>query len=317
MRISSIARKHGQNTRETCCQRTLAFTIVELMVSMAIIGLLVAVTVPAVQQSREAVRRAQCASQLKQLGLAIHNYESTWRTFPLHDWDTSFLVHILPELELGSMLQGVDPYDRRPGMRAGIGALASITVPLFQCPSDSSDVRGGTNYVGNFGWGYQVFNESNGVIVNHIRPLRFSEVTDGLSQTALLSECVMGNHPNSHRLSKVWRTPYRLGGASQLDQFMTLCRQTSNQNSPSEYRGRFWTSSFSDTIYTHTLYPNDVSCVNAGDPSIGIYSASSLHPGGVQLLLCDGHLRFVSTQIDLKLWRAIGTRNGGESLSEF
>jgi prepilin-type processing-associated H-X9-DG protein len=256
---------------------------------------------------------------MKQVVLAIHNYEATWRCFPQHDWDTSFLVHILPEIDQAVVLDKINPYAVFDPLNpiSDRERLGALTIPLYQCPSDPSHVRGGTNYMGNFGYGYQQSNSANGVIVNLFKPLRFANVTDGLSHTALLSECVRGSSESAHRLSKVWRTPYALHEPDQLEQFMALCRLTAESDPPRRFRGGDWVNSVPATIYTHTLYPNDVSCGNAGNGTLGIYSAASLHPGGVNLVFCDGHASFIQTAIDLHVWRAIGTRHGGESVSEF
>lgn len=300
------------------CQR--AFTIVELLVSLAVIGILLSLLLPAVQRVRETARRSQCLSQMKQVVLAVHHYEAAWNSFPQHDWDASFLVHILPEIEQAAILEKFNPYEAFDPLNPNTGrnGLAVLTVPLYQCPSDPSHVQGGTNYVGNFGYGYQQFDSANGVIVNHMKPLRFADVTDGMSQTALLSECVQGNREYAHRLSKIWRTPYALQEANQLPQFATLCRETANSGAlPFSFRGGGWIESVPNAIYTHTLYPNDVSCMNAGSGTLGIFSAASLHSGGVNLVFCDGHASFIQTAIDLPVWRAIGTRHGGESVSEF
>lgn len=297
-----------------------AFTLVELLVSLAVIGILLALLLPAVQRVRETARRSQCLSQMKQVVLAVHHYEATWNSFPQHDWDTSFLVHILPEIEQAAILDKFNPYGAFNPLNsnAGRNGLAFLTIPLYQCPSDPSHVKGGTNYVGNFGYGYQQFDAANGVIVNHMKPLRFTDVTDGLSQTALLSECIQGSREHAHRLSKIWKTPYALQGVDQLPQFETLCRETANSGAPPfSFRGGGWIESVPNAIYTHTLYPNDVSCLNAGNGTLGIFSAASLHPGGVNLIFCDGHASFIQTAIDLNVWRAIGTRHGGESVSDF
>ncbi|RLS54158.1 MAG: DUF1559 domain-containing protein [Planctomycetota bacterium] len=201
--------------------------------------------------------------------------------------------------------------------KRGAGQLRQ-TISLYQCPSDPSQRVGAANYAGNFGYGYQKFGSANGVIVNLNQPLRFSDVTDGMSQTALISECLKGSRDNPNRLSRIWRTPYALQGADQLDQFMTLCRMTAASGPlPTSLRVISWVDSLPATMYTHTLYPNDVSCRNRGNGATGIFSATSSHPGGVNLLFCDGHVSFIPTAIDLAVWRSIGTRHGGESVTGF
>ena len=113
MAVSSVQRDAKQSPNSCwslISRKSSAFTVAELLVAIAIIGVLLSLLIPAVQQTREAARRSQCVSQMKQIGLAIHNYETLWRSFPQHDLNTSYLVHILPQLEMGSILNRYNPY---------------------------------------------------------------------------------------------------------------------------------------------------------------------------------------------------------------
>lgn len=279
-----------------------AFTIVELIVSISIIAVLVAVTLPAVQQAREAARRVQCVSHLKQIGLAIHNYEATHGCVPLHVWDGSFLVSILPHIDQATLLEKYDSVPYRNG-------LSSHLIPLFHCPSDSgaADIAVATNSVGNFGYGYQRYG-FNGVFGNRFSPVRFAEITDGLSNVSAVSECLSDG---DDLRSRIYQTPYRLTDPDQLESFMHLCRQSAGLNGVStSVRGRFWSQPIPQSSYDHTLYPNDVSCSNHDLYMSGAMSASSQHPGGVNVLYVDGHVSFVATSIDLDVWRSMGDRQG-------
>lgn len=282
------------------CRR--GFTLVELTVAIAVIGLLVSLSLPAVQQAREASRRASCVSRLNQIGLAIHNYEERHQCVPFQSLDGSFLVTMLPDLDQGSLHS---QYAVRPSYRG----LEQVNVPLYHCPSDNGALSYPiTNYVGNFGHGFQK-NGFNGIFGNRLMPIRFSEITDGTSNVAAVSECLANG---SDRRSKVFRTPFPLIAPDQLDQFMHLCRQSAEQGlTTSRTRGSPWIWPVPFASYDHTMFPNDVSCANDRLYMSGTMSASSYHPGGVNVLYVDGHVAFVATQIDLEVWRAIGDRQGG------
>lgn len=310
-------------------KRCLAFTLVELLVVLAVIGLLVALLLPAVQQAREAARRTQCRSHLHQFGVALHNYQSTYQMFPAGAMrNLSLHVSLLPYVDqqaLYDKFRAENPDDQFYDAY-WINFMATHRIPLFHCPSDpwgdvaveGQHVDGtllsvyGTNYVGNYGTGVQTYGY-NGLFRYH-NPVKPAEVTDGLSNTAMMSEWLVGTD-RSELARSVWRTPYYLLAPDQLEQFAHLCRNTALSNPSGGYRkGGAWTSGFMyETGYNHVLFPNDASCTNFGRSREGGYSASSLHYGMVHLLAADGHVRSISANLDLKVWRALGSRDGSES----
>lgn len=304
-------------TLRSVTARASGFTIVELLVSISLLAVLVALVLPAVQSAREAARRTQCQSQLKQFGLAIHQYEAVYRCVPQHlqfGGNKSVFVSMLPYLGEGALFEKFD----RVHLRLGIGRLRPA---IYTCPSDPdcSAWLYRTSYVANRGHSFLRYGTRNGVFVDRFRPVRLLEITDGLSSTAGISECI---GPSSWK-SFLYETPVRYTDESQLESLIVACRDIAASRPPSRMRmgegmrmGAGW-SNDEECIYDHTLYPNDVSCSNDWNYQEGIMSAGSFHPSGVQLLLMDGHVRFVSSGIDLDVWRNLGDRNGGVGVQEF
>lgn len=297
-------------------------TLIELLVAMAIIAVLVALFVPAVQQVRETARRSQCISNLKQIGLAIHAYESTHRVLPPGGANAfSMHVFLLPYIGQRPLYNEVD-FSHYSNARAD--NLTSARVPLYTCPSDGwKQIPSGvvaTNYAGNFGTGVQRFGYNG--LFRHLTPLggwpggpvRMSDVRDGLSNTAAVSEILVADG-SPHRLRVYWYTPRALTRPEELDAFADLCASLRPpQASANRYaRGTPW--SFGDvgaTMYNHVLTPGSNNCVNDDSVQDGAYSAASLHPGGVNVLFGDGRVRMNSNSVDRAVWSAIGSRNGGE-----
>lgn len=295
-----------------------AFTLVELLVALSIVGLLIALLLPAVQSAREASRRTQCASHLRQLGIAIHNYEEQWSCYPANSFVVSTHVRLLPWLGYAALANQYDPWDFADPYNSGASRLARHRIPVFQCPSDPHNAnRPATlNYVGCLGTGHwdTESQQTGGILSPGF--VRARDVTDGLSQTVAMSELLVGNGTSDRRRA-VWRTPYALA-AGDMAQFTHFCRDVTATADPDRdgTRGGNWTEFFSpETAYDHVMFPNDFSCFNGPQASMGANSAASEHPGGVHCMFGDGHLQFISTQVDLSVWRALGTRSGHEALT--
>ena len=321
--------------------RRAGFTLIELLVVIAIIAVLIALLLPAVQQAREAARRTQCKNNLKQLGLALHNYHDTYGGFPMGKntritgvSDTNFpaQARILPYIDQANLfalinfnVQGSDPSNAIP---------YAMTIPGFRCPSDSDQmqaVAGGRNNFytntgtsvlnglpsqtvgGNgYGWAYP-----NGPIYQDSFT-RFGDISDGSSNTALMSERMLGDGSNS--ISTRNTDTFQPGTyPNNSDEALQQCHAVNVADLSKQGKsngGVPWLQpDHTTTYYFHIMVPNDLSCMFP--PGRIATTANSRHTGGVHCLLCDGSVRFVSSNIDLSVWRAVGTRNGNEVIGEF
>ncbi len=308
------------------------FTLIELLVVIAIIGVLVALLLPAVQSAREAGRRTQCVNNLKQLGLAFHNYESAHSVLPpgrvRSHVDGVGLVYsafsqILPHLDQLAVYNAINfnlNADRGIGLAENDTARRT-RIAQFLCPTDTaSDAdkadQAPTNYQMNAGTLHPVA-KNNGPLFENSQ-VRFADIRDGLSQTVLLSELA--------RSSRI--------AANDVIELPSLSIQSYEQtclaNGPARKsaRGNRWIyGAPNHTMYSHHRTPNDLQPDCRGGSPFGNLNnavwdllsldsaARSMHPGGVNALLCDGSVRFFKNTISVEIWRPLGTRSGGEILS--
>ena len=319
-----------------------AFTLVELLVVIAIIGVLIALLLPAVQAAREAARRSQCNNNLKQFGIALHNYHDVFQKMPAADSyyvtssgavkldDISHHARLLPYLEQLTVSQYVN------FSVSWSDPLNSQAVPqrlkVFLCPSDSQNyvpaAYGPNNYYGNQGaqilfGGVPPTNPSDpnfgmkpadGVFYSNSF-LPFAEVRDGLSNTAAFSEKVTGDFNNGIATEK--SDTFRPGTyPATPQQALNDCRAMNVTNLVMQgvsAVGAPWMRAYhSTTFYYHIAPPNDRSCMYP--PGRIMTTANSYHPGGVQLGLCDGSVRWVSDGVNIAAWWALGSRAGGEAM---
>jgi prepilin-type N-terminal cleavage/methylation domain-containing protein len=334
--------------------RLRAFTLIELLVVIAIIAVLIALLLPAVQQAREAARRAQCKNNLKQMGLAMHNYESSHASLPPGrvGYPMVFSAHaaLLPYYDGGTLYNLIDfntapTFVEPPVAPYPQNVTAAMTkIPTFLCPTDFGTVQGNsygcTNYVVCTGSGsnatVRYIRLGDGVMMDvKLRGVvRFRDIIDGLSNTAAVSEQTLGNG-------------YSAGGngsgsipssTNPVDPDLQVLNLTAAQNdtitgtdtSPgnctvgaagswSGIRGAKWLNGhFGDTLYNHGLTPNSpfFDCGN-NSHNAGLTAARSRHIGGVHLLLCDGSTRFVSESVSLSIWQALGSRASGEIIGDY
>jgi prepilin-type N-terminal cleavage/methylation domain-containing protein len=332
--------------------RTSGFTLVELLVVIAIIGVLVGLLLPAVQAARESARRMQCSNNLKQWGLGIHNYHATFNTFPngrldpaLGGFRWSMQAAVTPYLEQTAVFENTD-FSRGTGSSM-LASDAKLAVNL--CPSDfdrmidpnnaQHDVgRGRTNYNANggndTGWikSGALINiaasaeKNNGIFVTN-KAVKMSEVIDGLSNTALMAEVMLGDG-NDSKISipeDHFEVPYGPLDPTPADRILLYeaCKAlvpnaTTKQFS---YGGRYWhVGNYAVSRYNHIMPPNGKSCACSGAGALNVRmnykgvakTASSRHTGGVQFLLADGAVKFITESIDINTWWALGSRDGEE-----
>ena len=287
------------------------FTLIELLVVIAIISVLVALLLPAIQQARESARRTQCRNQLKQIGLAIHNYHDTAKTLPpgwigvtngqpdvsgLNGW--SWAAHLLPPLDQSALYNKLN-FNAQVGSASNATARVSF-LSVFRCPSDVGPLKwtinsagtttgladlGAANYAGVFGKD-EVDNcnslapgipcVSDGVFFLN-SSIRFAEVTDGLSTTMFVGE-------RQSRVANGWLYTWAgvvSGGDNPICRFL------------------------GDTDVT----PNH--------DAVRMDEFASNHTGGAHFVMGDGAVRFITTSIDLIVYRNLASRAAGDVVTDF
>lgn len=331
-----------------------AFTLIELLVVIAIIAILIALLLPAVQQAREAARRTQCKNNLKQIGLALHNYHDVHSILPpafvIRDGATlspqffdrdhhtgTWTIHVLPFIDQASLYSNFNASE-------GIGSAANQGVirtelQTFKCPSDpfsdspfaadssqgSQAMNVGARYDGLVGArGCYAINLNPGspaLGANPTSPLelandppvvrgiaganvsfKFRDITDGLSNTIAVDEIRAGIN-SAQDARGVWGMP--AVGSSAVAWHATGNAFTPNDCDPNADDLEF-------------IDPDNTICMGGHEdwPSGNLQApVRSLHTGGVQVILCDGSVRFVSENVDTGVWYSSHTKSGGEIAS--
>jgi prepilin-type N-terminal cleavage/methylation domain-containing protein/prepilin-type processing-associated H-X9-DG protein len=312
-----------------------AFTLIELLVVIAIIAILIALLVPAVQKVREAAARTQCVNNLKQIGLSIHNFESTNKSFPVGCLSAPYssgttasnataLVQLLPYLEQANLYNKAN---LNQGMQSAANdpSVTTQEVGLFLCPSDGQSGRvanyGRCNYLASIGADARCGNTNGATGGAFNRPagtttpgaakgFKIAHFTDGTSNTSAYSEIKRGPCTGT--------TPADLMvyGVTTISSTTTPTGCNATTATAFSYAGGeyFRGSVMWTAFYNHTTTPNDTSTFSCVDGSLltGHMPARSYHSGGVNVLFCDGTVRFVANSIAIAAWRAIGTRAGNE-----
>jgi prepilin-type N-terminal cleavage/methylation domain-containing protein/prepilin-type processing-associated H-X9-DG protein len=314
--------------------RRRAFTLIELLVVIAIISVLIGLLLPAVQMVRAAAARLSCQNNLKQLGLALHNHHGDRGHLPPGRGAPLPVIfsphaHLLPYLEQDNVGRMIDfgaapvtfsvPGQTYDGSRNLPAARQSLRVLV--CPADASGGRvpgseyGGTSYAGNAGSGQPdagSLTTSDGVFYLGSR-VRLTDVSDGTSNTAAMSERPLGDGVSAPPTTpaEAARRIRELGVA--VAPTPAACATPGEWNGG---RGEKWPlGNYGNTLYNHALPPNaaEPDCMNMTQQK-GRPGARSNHGGGVNVLLCDGAVRFVPDAIDPAAWRALATRAGGEAI---
>ena len=330
------------------------FTLIELLVVIAIIAILIALLLPAVQQAREAARRTQCKNNLKQMGLALHNYESTFSRLPPSmainpavTTNSSWSIHgrIMPYLDQASFYNKID---LQQGWSSAVNApvVSGNRVPAYVCPSDpKSDLArsaSGVNlYCTNYGFSlgtWFVFdpvtgNGGDGLFFAN-SSIRFGHITDGLSNTLMASEVKSWQAYTRNAPPPSTAVPQNVTeviAAVDVGVKDRIQPATQDGTGHTEWaNGHSHHSGFTTTLppnmkvlwtYNGVTYDADFSSRQEGSNlTLASYSAvisRSYHVGVVNSLLADGAVRTFSENMDLRVWRSLGTRAGGEVIGEF
>jgi len=311
------------------------FTLVELLVVIAIVGVLVALLLPAVQAARESARRSSCSSNLRQLGLALHNYEGTWRAFPPQKGGTncswpstpncnyerrSGLIALSSFLEQGTVYEGVEAGGGTPNEIPGGGSpWASWSrwdtqLQTLLCSSDGGfrSSRGNHNYVFCIGdkvadnlWS----NSNHRGLFTYRLSVTMAQITDGTSNTIAMSErprANVGVHTsNGDRAvtSTVLGVSTIAANPGQCLTRMTVDGGVVNGIQVKGRSGCYWSDGQTEIVAFNTvLPPNSLGCIGDSDTNAdgasGVHSASSFHTRGVNVLMADGAVRFFNQNVD-------------------
>jgi len=316
-------------------QRHRGFTLIELLVVIAIIAILIALLLPAVQAAREAARRSSCKNNLKQIGVALHNYFDVHNTFPMGGLDGpssqsqwGWGAYILPQMEqkaLFDQLQVNTLTCRQVRQDGNLNQLLRTSLDAFQCPSDTTGetldrtrelrsqndgrdlnglLPGTSNYVGVAGLFDVPVTNNNGVL--HMQSkVKFRDMTDGSSNTLMVGErsfdCMAGT----------WS-----------------CNRNPNGGGPrgADYTMGHVSKPINDPPPANNLFTNGSQCADA---------FTSFHPGGAQFLFADGSVHFLSENIQfstplgrdpgnqtfdattLGIYQRLGIRNDGQPVNDF
>lgn len=318
-----------------------AFTLVELLVVIAIIGILVALLLPAVQAAREAARRMSCSNNLKQIALASHNYHDTHKNLPMPAEDSLYgysgQAQILPFIEQANLQALIDFSQpllfgpaNAPTVNPVILPAINRVLPVLICPSDAGQVHytdedgviwAGANYMLNAGSGTGRAYCSRGNVADGVfwrgSATGLRDITDGTSNTVLLAETLFGlRGSDTTNLADARRQIQRVSGGS-------ACSATAEDLAARpalRYEGRRagqWIRNLTYHSLINAHFPPNSPRPDVSHHGECLTAARSLHPGGVQIALADGSVRFVAQSIELLTWRRLHSRSDGQVVGDF
>ncbi len=318
--------------------RRRAFTLVELLVVIAIIGVMVGLLLPAVQSAREAARRMSCGNNLKQISLAMLNYESTYKRLPaggIHmngygqsssstSWGPSWAVLLLPFIEQGALH---DKYNFDLPRARENPTVVGTKVQPYLCPSDEGEINHVNNDV-QFARGNYAVNGGSGTAFaggdyeKKIArgpfsmggpPSTLASLKDGTSNVLLVSELVIANRASSTRGAWAYPTGVYFSGGSRYG----------NPPDPQVFlkpNGNALDDANADrpsSCSTHWNTDRQLRCIAANPNDRAFQTARSHHPGGVQAARGDGSVAFISDAVNLATWLRLLSQADGEVLGEY
>jgi prepilin-type N-terminal cleavage/methylation domain-containing protein/prepilin-type processing-associated H-X9-DG protein len=305
-------------------RRKRGFTLIELLVVIAIIAILIALLLPAVQQAREAARRSSCKNNLKQLGLAMHNYHDSFGVFPygyqedgtFHRRDT-WMQQLMPFYDQGPTYNAYAA-DGQQWVMDTPAAVRDLKIPVLMCPSDpSAGAYGGAGGSRSGGFGFQgnyvmcagntimyrpmtIAEGLNGICYNR-SSVRFRDIADGTSNTLMCSETIIRGKVSTGG----WGGAGGYWGGGPHGSYGFTSLEPPNTTVP-------------DQVYTckSTTWPGSP-CVEVGGGTNIQNFARSMHAGGAQVLMADGSGHFISENINVLTFRALGSTNSREVANPF
>jgi prepilin-type N-terminal cleavage/methylation domain-containing protein/prepilin-type processing-associated H-X9-DG protein len=323
------------------------FTLIELLVVISIIGVLIALLLPAVQAAREASRRAQCVNNLKQIGIAIHGYVESRGTLPFgqgpeptNAWNGwSSLTLLLPNVEQATLYNTIN-FQISDGSAPGVpqnSTSQTTKLATFLCPSDIdrlTNPEGHNNYFGNTGSDPNMNNGITSGVFGGIygagpyvpTTIGLQDITDGTSQTAAFSERVKGigvdnDSQGPDSLNPPGSVLLLIGMPNDAEYVYSHCGALNPHAAGAPLSGLYSVGTFwhigspYGTRYNHVMPPNTWSCADLHTDQLGAHTAASRHPGVVNVLYADGTVRPVKGTVNRIVWRALGTKAGGEVIS--
>ena len=325
------------------------FTLVELLVVIAIIGILIALLLPAVQAARAAARRMSCSNNLKQIGLAMHNYVDTYRgMLPNAGWsgsgypnDHSPLARLLPYCEQANLQDLIDftiemGHPGRDDLPVELHEAAGTVVAMFLCPSDGEQALhdttlpsgaviavAGSNYAMNQGSGmdevyHPSFDAADGLCWVGAK-VRLASIIDGTSNTLAFTESLRGRGDSPDLTPTPDVQLYRAKASSSLAAEAEAGGLDAILSSVSGWDGTrlsWWLRGCSPSgPVMNGRFPPNFEVPDLVGGSAKVTAARSRHAGGVNACFCDGSVHFISETIDRTTWHAFWTREGGEVAS--
>jgi prepilin-type processing-associated H-X9-DG protein len=300
-------------------KRRFAFTLFQLLVVLAVLALLFALFLPAIAKIRLAAARTQSQNNMKQLGLACHNYYDANNVFPpgVDAKHFSTVTYLLPYIEQDNVSKQIDM--KKPLTDKENLAVAATRIKVFLNPSDEVEQVdkdfGGTNYLFSAGSQYDL-KDNDGVFFEKSK-IKFPDITDGTSNTMMIGETLKGSGevPKTAQVARQ-HVLLKKEDLKNLSDDSGVKDLADNKNIAADrcknwMDGRFLQGTFTATRVIDDEKP-DVDCAGAG----GLSGLRGINKGA-NVAMCDGSVRFVNVGISLDVWKAIATRAGGEVVPNF